>query len=47
MKNPLAKIPLEIVAATVIAIAILFGTIWLFRSKPDTKVDAPKSATAR
>ena len=45
MKNPLAKIPLEIVAATVIAIAILFGTIWLFRSKPDTKVDTPKSAT--
>ena len=46
MKNPLAKIPMEIAGATVLALALLLGALWLFRSKPDTQVDAPKPAAA-
>lgn len=44
MKNSLSKSPFEVVVATIAAIAILLGAIWLFRAKPDTKVDTPKSS---
>ncbi|MBS0584202.1 MAG: efflux RND transporter periplasmic adaptor subunit [Proteobacteria bacterium] len=43
MKNPFAKIPLEVVVATLAALAILLAAIWLFRGKPETGVDPPKS----
>ena len=44
MKSPLSKSPFQVAVATAAAIAILLGATWLFRSKPDTRVDAPKSS---
>ncbi|HEX7914154.1 efflux RND transporter periplasmic adaptor subunit [Rudaea sp.] len=46
MKNPFAKVPFEVVAGTALALAVLFGAIWLFRGKPDTGVDPPKPQTS-
>lgn len=46
MKKPFAKTPIEIAGATVLALALLLGALWLFRSKPQTRVDAPKPAVA-
>jgi len=42
VKNPFARIPLEVVAGTAFALAILLIAIWLFRGKSDTAVDPPK-----
>jgi cobalt-zinc-cadmium efflux system membrane fusion protein len=44
VKNRLAKIPFEVVAATAIAFVVLVAAIWLFRAKPETKLDASKPA---
>ncbi len=46
MKHPLSKIPFGVAAAVALAIVVLAGAVWLFRSKPEAKVDPPKPSAA-
>lgn len=46
MKSLPLKIPFKVVAITVLAIVVLAGSIRLFRSTPDAKVDPPRQAAA-